>query len=187
MNRPGALFAFKSFRARLLTFLLLLLIPVFAGIFYYVNRNNTEYTEETINRYLQLGADVFDYTRQQQAQTLRAITTSLTWDFGFRTAYAANDPATLFDAALNVLDRSMRSTDMLMIVNLDNQVVIDTALQGFDELQGRWLELAQQAAQSDNVDGGDYRQRQWNSLSVDHAAAVSAAAGGVDCRWLCVR
>jgi adenylate cyclase len=151
VNRPGALFAFKSFRARLLTFLLLLLIPVFAGIFYYVNRNNTEYTEETINRYLQLGADVFDYTRQQQAQTLRAITTSLTWDFGFRTAYAANDPATLFDAALNVLDRSMRSTDMLMIVNLDNQVVIDTALQGFDELQGRWLELAQQAAQSDTL------------------------------------
>lgn len=151
MTLPGALFSFTSFRARLLTFLLVLLIPVFAGIFYYVNRNNIEYTEQTINRYLQLGADVFDYTRQQQAQTLRAITTSLTWDFGFRTAYAANDPATLFDAALNVLDRSMRSTDMLMIVDLDNQVVIDTALQGFDELQGAWLELAQRAEQSNEL------------------------------------
>lgn len=144
-------FLFRSFRARLLTFLLVLLIPVFAGIFYYVNRNNTEYTEETINRYLQLGADVFDYTREQQAQTLRAITTSLTWDFGFRTAYAANDPATLFDAALNVLDRSLQSTDLLMIVSLDNEVIIDTALQGFVQLQGRWLDLLERAEASDEL------------------------------------
>jgi len=151
MNSPGALFSFRSFRARLLSFLLVLLIPVFAGIFYYVNRNNTEYTEETINRYLQLGADVFDYTRQQQAQTLRAITTSLTWDFGFRTAYAANDPATLFDAALNVLDRSMQNSDMLMIVGLDNRVIIDTALQGFDQLQESWMDLLRRAEQSDEL------------------------------------
>ncbi len=137
--------AFKTFRARLLTFLLALLLPVLGVIFYYVNSNNTNYTEETINRYLQLGADVFDYTRQQQASTLQAMISSLTWDFGFRTAYAANDPATLFDAALNVLERSMNSADTLMIVDLQGDVVIDTALQGFTELPARWQQLLQQA------------------------------------------
>lgn len=144
------LFAFRSFRSRLIVFLLLLLLPAFAGIFYYVNRNNTDYTEETINTYLELGADVFDFVREQQAYTLQAIINSLTWDFGFRTAYAANDPATLFDAALNVLDRSLGSTDMLLIADLDNQVIIDTELQGAERLQGTWLALIERADQSED-------------------------------------
>ena len=145
------IFAFTSFRARLLTFLSALLIPILATTLYYVNRNNTEYTEETINRYLQLGADVFDYTRDQQVKTLRAITTSLTWDFGFRTAFASNDPGTLFDASLNVLNRSMQSTDMLMIVDMDHTVIIDTALQGFDMLQGSLNDLLLRAEASEDL------------------------------------
>ena len=141
MSLAGSLFSFHSFRSRLIVFLLGLLVPVLGGIFYYVNANNTEYTEETINSYLELGADVFDYTREQQALTLQAITNSLTSDFGFRTAYAANDPATLFDAALNVMDRSFNSVDMLLIVDLDGQVIIDTETQGMDMLVGSWLQL----------------------------------------------
>lgn len=141
MSLAGSLFSFHSFRSRLIVFLLGLLVPVLGGIFYYVNTNNTEYTEETINSYLELGADVFDYTREQQALTLQAITNSLTSDFGFRTAYAANDPATLFDAALNVMDRSFNSVDMLLIVDLDGQVIIDTETQGMDLLVGSWLQL----------------------------------------------
>ena len=67
MSSAGSVFSFRSFRSRLIVFLLGLLIPVLGSIFYYVNSNNTEYTEETINTYLELGADVFDYTREQQA------------------------------------------------------------------------------------------------------------------------
>lgn len=132
-----------------MVFLLCLLLPVLGGIFYYVNQNNEEYTEETINTYLELGANVFDFTRQQQAYTLEAITASLTWDFGFRSAFAANDPATLFDAALNVLERSLGIADMLMIADLDNQVIIDTELQGGEMLTGTWLELVQEADASE--------------------------------------
>lgn len=139
------MFAFGSFQSRLSFFLLCLLAPVLGGIFYYVNTNNTEYTEETINSYLELGADVFDFTRSQQAETLQAITNSLTWDFGFRTAFASRDPGTLFDAALNVLDRSLESADMLMIVDMNNQVVIDTQLQGVAELDGPWMRLIESA------------------------------------------
>ncbi|MFK7862689.1 MAG: adenylate/guanylate cyclase domain-containing protein [Pseudohongiellaceae bacterium] len=139
------MFAFGSFQSRLSFFLLCLLAPVLGGIFYYVNSNNTEYTEETINSYLELGADVFDFTRAQQAETLQAITNSLTWDFGFRTAFASRDPGTLFDAALNVLDRSLDSADMLMIVDMNNEVIIDTQLQGVDELKGEWEQLIENA------------------------------------------
>lgn len=145
MGLTRSLFSFRSFRSRLIVFLLAVLVPVLGGIFYYVNTNNTEYTEETINSYLELGADVFDYTREQQALTLQAITNSLTWDFGFRAAYAANDPATLFDAALNVLDRSFDSADMLLIVDLDGRVIIDTETQGMETLHGAWLQLLEAA------------------------------------------
>ena len=141
MSLAGSLFSFRSFRSRLIVFLLALLVPVLGGIFYYVNTNNTEYTEETINSYLEFGADVFDYTREQQALTLQVITNSLTSDFGFRTAFAANDPATLFDAALNVMDRSFNSVDMLLILDLDGQVIIDTETQGMEMLEGPWLQL----------------------------------------------
>ncbi len=142
-------FSFRSFRTRLIVFLLALLTPVLGGIFYYVNANNTEYTEETINRYLELGADVFDFTREQHATTLQAITSSLTWDFGFRTAFAASDPATLFDAALNVMDRSLNNADMLMITDLDFRVIVDTETQGFDILEDPWRSLLEEADASD--------------------------------------
>lgn len=165
MTAANSIFTFRRFRTRLLVFLLCLLVPVLGFIFYYVNSNNNEYTEETINSYLQLGADVFDFTRQQQTLTLQAITNSLTWDFGFRTAYAAQDPATLFDAALNVLDRSENSVDMLMITDLDYEVIIDTELQGLSALQSPWLDLLEKAdASSDGyanaiviVDGNPYQ------------------------------
>lgn len=119
------------------------------GIFYYVNSNTTEYTEETINSYLQLGAEVFDATRDQQTNTLEAIINSLSGDFAFRATYAENDPATLFDAALNVMLRSLGSADMLMIVDLDYKVIIDTETQGFDTLEGLWRGLL------DAADGND--------------------------------
>ncbi len=149
MSSAGSVFSFRSFRSRLIVFLLGLLIPVLGGIFYYVNSNNTEYTEETINTYLELGADVFDYTREQQAFTLQAITNSLTWDFGFRTAYAAQDPATLFDAALNVMDRSLDSAEMLLIVDLEGRVIIDTETQGMEILSGSWQQLLFDADESE--------------------------------------
>lgn len=150
MSWLANIFSFRSFRSRLIVFLWVLLFPVLGGIFYYVNRNNTEYTEETINLYLELGASVFDFTRLQHTETLSAITTSLTWDFGFRTAYAAQDPATLFDAAVNVLERSQNSTDMLMIVDLDYNVLIDTETQGFTTLEGGWRQLLEEADASDD-------------------------------------
>ncbi len=150
MNAFKKYLAFTSFRARLLTFLCALLVPILGGTLYYVNRNNTEYTEETINSYLGLGADVFDYTRAQEAEKLSSIISSLTWDYGYRTAFAAQDPATLFDASLNVIERSMQSTHMIMVVDLNQEVIIDTALQGFGRLEGSFAELLERAENSDD-------------------------------------
>ena len=142
---------FRRFRSRLIVFLFLLMLPILAGIYLFVVRNNNVYTEQMINSYLESGAGVFDYTLSQQSQTLVAILSSLTWDFGFRTTFGAGDVATLFDASLNVLDRSLGSVDMLMIVDMNGEVIIDTALQGFERLSGEWKRLLWSA--DSRVDG----------------------------------
>ncbi len=139
---------FKSFRTRLLVFLLALLIPVLLGIYLFVNIQNNDYTEETINSYLDLGADVFDFSREEHKNTLLTITSTLTRDWGFRNAFGTGDPYTIIDAADNLLMRSLGAADMMLITEMDGTVIIDTAIQGFDNLQGEWLELMEAAANS---------------------------------------
>ena len=141
---------FASFASRLVTFLLALMLPVLGGIFYFVSQNNARYTEQTINSYLDLGARAFDATQAEQSQTLRAILSSLTLDFGFRAAFGTRDPATVFDAALNVLERSLGSVDMLLIADLQGRVIIDTNLLGMESLEGKWLDLLDSADRSDD-------------------------------------
>jgi adenylate cyclase len=153
MNNPApvvkSLFAFRSFRTRLLVFLLALLLPVLLGIYAFVNRENNTYTTETINSYLELGADVFDFTREQHKNTLLTITSTMTRDWGFRNAFGTGDPFTIIDAADNVLMRSLGAADMMLISSMEGEVVIDTRTQGFERLEGEWLALMDSAANSD--------------------------------------
>lgn len=144
-----SLFAFRSFRTRLLVFLLALLLPVLLGIYAFVNRENNTYTTETINSYLELGADVFDFTREQHKNTLLTITSTMTRDWGFRNAFGTGDPFTIIDAADNVLMRSLGAADMMLISSMEGEVVIDTRTQGFERLEGEWLALMDSAANSD--------------------------------------
>jgi len=74
-------FAFRSFRTRLLVFLLALMLPVLLGIYGFVNRENNAYTADTIDSYLELGADVFDFTREEHKNTLLTITSTMTRDW----------------------------------------------------------------------------------------------------------
>lgn len=143
------LFAFRSFRTRLLVFLLALLLPVLLGIYAFVNRENNTYTTETINSYLELGADVFDFTREEHKNTLLTITSTMTRDWGFRNAFGTGDPFTIIDAADNILMRSLGAADMMLISSMDGEVIIDTKTQGFERLEGEWLALMEAAAESD--------------------------------------
>ncbi len=145
-----AFFSFRSFRTRLLVFLLALLLPVLLGIYIFVNRENNQYTTDTIDSYLELGADVFDFTREEHKNTLLTITSTMTRDWGFRNAFGTGDPYTIIDAADNILLRSLGAADMMLISSMDGEVIIDTKIQGFERLEGEWLALMEEAASSDN-------------------------------------
>lgn len=160
-----AFFSFRSFRTRLLVFLLALLLPVLLGIYVFVNQENDQYTTDTIDSYLELGADVFDFTREEHKNTLLTITSTMTRDWGFRNAFGTGDPYTIIDAADNILLRSLGAADMMLISSMDGEVIIDTKIQGFERLEGEWLALMNEAAQSDtgigdaiiNVQGVPYQ------------------------------
>lgn len=145
-----AFFSFRSFRTRLLVFLLVLLLPILLGIYIFVNRENNQYTTATIDSYLKLGADVFDFTREQHKNTLLTITSTMTRDWGFRNAFGTGDPYTIIDAADNILLRSLGSADMMLISSMAGEVIIDTKIQGFERLEGEWLSLMEEAAGSAN-------------------------------------
>ena len=143
-----AFFSFRSFRTRLLVFLLALLLPVLLGIYIFVNRENNQYTTDTIDSYLELGADVFDFTREEHKNTLLTITSTMTRDWGFRNAFGTGDPYTIIDAADNILLRSLGAADMMLISSMEGEVIIDTKIQGFEKLNGEWLDLMDAAASS---------------------------------------
>ncbi|MDP2349272.1 MAG: adenylate/guanylate cyclase domain-containing protein [Gammaproteobacteria bacterium] len=145
-----SVFSFRSFRTRLLVFLLALMMPVLLGIYLFVNRENNEYTTDTIDSYLELGADVFDFTREEHKNTLLAITSTMTRDWGFRNAFGTGDPYTIIDAADNILLRSLGAADMMLIAAMDGEVIIDTKTQGFERLEGEWLTLMNEAANSND-------------------------------------
>lgn len=143
-----SLFAFRSFRTRLLVFLLALMVPVLLGIYVFVNRENNTYTTDTINSYLELGADVFDFTRVEHKNTLLTITSTMTRDWGFRNAFGTGDRSTIIDVADNILLRSLGAADMMLVSGMNGEVIIDTKAQGFERLEGEWKALMDQAASS---------------------------------------
>ncbi len=137
--------SFHSFRTRLLVFLLALLIPVLVGIYVYVTFQNQRYTDDTIDSYLQIGADVFDFSREEHKNTLLTLTGTLTRDWGFRNAFGAGDRATVQDATQTLLDRSRGSAHMMLIASMSGEVLVDTSAQGMAYLEGGWQALVDEA------------------------------------------
>lgn len=138
----------SSIRSRLIAFLLFLLLPVLGATYTFISRENARYTDQTIDSYLGIGAEVFDFSRTEHINTLLTISSALTRDWGFRNAFGAADEATILDAAQNLLSRSFEAADMMLISDMDGMVITDTAAQGFTELQSSWLTLMERAAAS---------------------------------------
>lgn len=138
---------FTSIRSRLMIFLLLLIVPVLGGIYWFVERENLRYTDQTINSYLDIGTQVFDFSVTEHKNTLITISNALTRDWGFRNAFGAADPVTIRDAALNLLARSNNAADMMLITDIQGEVIIDTQDQGFSQLPEQWELILDQAVE----------------------------------------
>lgn len=137
---------FSSIRTRLIVFLLLMLLPVLSAIYWFVDRENTRYTDETINSYLNIGADVFDFSREEHKNTLLTISNALTRDWGFRNAFGASDARTITDAAQTLLMRSFGAADIMIITDMSGQIIVDTSEPGLESLPAAWIDMINTAA-----------------------------------------
>lgn len=147
-SRTRSSLKFSSIRTRLIVFLLIMLLPVLTAIYWFVDRENTRYTDQTINTYLNIGADVFDFSREEHKDTLLTISSALTRDWGFRNAFGAADESTILDAAQTLLARSFGAADVMLITDMTGRIIIDTSSQGFTTLPGAWINMLNQAASS---------------------------------------
>ncbi len=134
-----------SIRSRLILFLLVLILPVLAVIYWFVEQENLRYTDRTINSYLNIGTQVFDYSVESHKNTLLTISNALTRDWGFRNAFGAADPMTIRDAATNLLARSQGAADLMLISDMQGRVIIDTHDQGFSSLPADWRAVVDNA------------------------------------------
>ncbi|HDZ08533.1 adenylate/guanylate cyclase domain-containing protein [Pseudohongiella sp.] len=139
-------FKFSSIRTRLIVFLLLMLLPVLSAIYWFVDRENTRYTDETINSYLDIGADVFDFSREEHKNTLLTISNALTRDWGFRNAFGASDAQTITDAAQTLLVRSFGAADVMIITDMSGRIIVDTSEPGLEALPPAWVDMINSAA-----------------------------------------
>lgn len=139
---------FSSIRTRLIVFLLIMLLPVLAAIYWFVDRENTRYTDQTINTYLNIGADVFDFSREEHKDTLLTISSALTRDWGFRNAFGAADESTILDAAQTLLARSFGAADVMLITDMTGRIIIDTSSEQFTTLPDAWISMLNRAAGS---------------------------------------
>lgn len=137
---------FSSIRTRLIVFLLLMLLPVLSAIYWFVDRENTRYTDETINSYLNIGADVFDFSREEHKNTLLTISNALTRDWGFRNAFGASDAQTITDAAQTLLMRSFGAADIMIITDMSGRIIVDTSEPGLQALPPTWIDMINDAA-----------------------------------------
>lgn len=125
--------------------MLIFLLPTLSVIYWFVARENIKYTDQTINSYLDIGVQVFDFNLAEHSNTLLTISSALTRDWGFRNAFGAADTETILDAARNLLDRSNGAAGLMLIADMQGEVIVDTENQGFNSLTGPWRAVVNQA------------------------------------------
>jgi adenylate cyclase len=116
--------SFRSFRARLLTFVLGLLLVVQAAVLLAVSRANESNARQHIDEALALTAGTFERALAIREQILLEKVRLLSSDFAFKQACAGGDHATLLSALEN--HRARVGADVMLTVSMDGEVEADT-------------------------------------------------------------
>lgn len=135
---------FKSFRSRIITYLVILLLIVLGTVFFSVNRSTYNNTRSVIDSSLLVSQGVFTKLLQEREENFKDTFSALAADFAFRTAYSTADYDTLLSAGENLLART-ENADMLMIVDYDYLMVADTLRLLLPETDFPWAYLLEAA------------------------------------------
>ena len=124
----------KQLRARLILWLVGLLIVVLGAVFVAVYSATNLFAERQAQSQLELGAKVFSRILEMQAEKLASATDILVADYGFREAVASGDLPTIRSALMNQANRIGADEALFLDSNGAIQVSGSTA-EGADQLQ----------------------------------------------------
>lgn len=146
---------FKSFRSRIITYLVLLLLLVLGTVFFSVNSSTYNNTRSVIDSSLLVSQGVFTQLLQEREENFRDTFSALAADFAFRSAYSTADYGTLLSAGENLLTRT-ENADLLMIVDYDYLMVADTLRLLPPESDFPWSYLLESAEEDDNYEASSF-------------------------------
>ncbi len=150
-----ALLQFTSFKTRLITYLLILLLSVLGLIFLSVNRSTYANTRNVIDQNLKVGLDVFNVLIEERGENFKTTMRALSSDFAFRQAYQTSDSNTLLSVSDNLLLRT-ENADVLIMVDYDYQVVADSQRLLPAGIDFPWTWLLEQAEEDENYETASF-------------------------------
>lgn len=116
---------FKRIQTRLMLIYSALFILVQGTTYFALYQITAPSIEEQIERQLDYSRTLIEQAMKDQMQELADGTKLLAADFGFRSAVATGDQATIFSALENLTDRI--GSDHSMLISLDNEIIADTS------------------------------------------------------------
>jgi adenylate cyclase len=122
---------FRSFRARLLVFVLGLLLGVQGAVLLAVNRANLEQARHHVDQSLEATARAFGRALEVRTRILTEKARLLSSDFAFKQAVATREAETVRSALENHRDRV--AADVMMLVTMDDALAVDTLHPGTHE------------------------------------------------------
>ena len=154
---------FRSFRARLLTFVFGLLVLTQGAVLLAVDTANVRAARRNIDEALKLTASAFDRSLRAREGILREKARLLSADFGFKEATATGDHATVLSALENHRDRV--HAHVMMLLDPESRVIADTLHPDAQGTPSQVLPLISAAMDSPNgeastiqfVDGQPYQ------------------------------
>ncbi len=120
------MFAFRSFRSRLIAFFVGLLVLALAASFLAVNQASIDNADRVITADLRKDAAVFARLFSDRTQRLLEAARLMSSDYAFKTAYSTADHDTILSTMRNHLNR-ITGADTMLLVSLDDEVLADTA------------------------------------------------------------
>lgn len=149
--KVGSFFQFRSFRTRLVVFILSLLVVVLAIVYLSVYRSTYTNTRSVIDTSLLAGRGIFQQLLDERTETLVVANRALSHDDAFRRAYFTREYSTILDLSISHLNR-IRTADIMLIVNLDYEVEADTSRPGEFGYEVPWPFLIDEAEDSETYE-----------------------------------
>ena len=146
---------FKSYRSRIITYLVILFLLILGTVFFSVNRSTYNNTRDVIDDSLDVGREVFIRLINEREANFKVTFRAFALDFAFRTAYNTGDFDTMLSVSENLLART-QNTDMLMVVDYDYLMVADTLQLHAPETEFPWTYLLEDAEDDDNYETSSF-------------------------------